>query len=73
MRWVRAEPLRVSDCRKLGISQKIASSEDSSQVLIGLVRMFGLSASSQNQINSRLIWLLDELQRIDQFDASIAQ
>ncbi len=65
MRWVRAEPLRVADCRKLGISQKITSSEDSSRVLIGLVRMFGLTASSQNQINSRLIWLLDELQRID--------
>ena len=65
MRWVRAEPLRVADCRKLGISQRIASSEDSSRALIGLVRMFGLSASSQNQINSRLIWLLDELQRIE--------
>ena len=66
MRWLRAEALPVADCRKLGISKRITSSEDSSRVLIGLVRMFSLSASSQNQINSRLIWLLDELQRVDQ-------
>ena len=66
MRWLRAEALPVSDCRKLGISKRISASEDSSRVLVGLVRMFGLSASSQNKINSRLIWLLDELQRIEQ-------
>ena len=71
MRWLRAEALPVSDCRKLGISRKITSSEDSSRVLVGLVRMFGLSASSQNLINSRLIWLLDELQRIDQLPPRI--
>lgn len=64
MRWLRAEALPIPECRKLGISKKIASSSDSSRILTGLVRMFGLVASSQNQINSRLIWLLDELQRI---------
>ena len=71
MRWLRAEALPVADCRKLGISKRISSSEDSSRILIGLIRMFGLSASSQNQINSRLIWLLDELQRIDQLPQRI--
>ena len=65
MRWLRAEALPVAECRKLGISRRITSSEDSSRILIGLVRMFGLSANSKNQINSRLVWLLDELQRID--------
>ena len=66
MRWLRADALPVADCRKLGISKRISSSEESTRILTGLVRMFGLSASSQNQINSRLVWLLDELQRIDQ-------
>ena len=65
MRWLRAEALPISDCRKLGISRRIASSEDSTRVLIGIIRIFGLSAASKNQVNSRLIWLLDELQRID--------
>ena len=72
MRWLRAEALPVADCRKLGISKRINSSEDSSRVLIGLVRMFGLSASSQNLINARLIWLLDELQRIDHLPRRVA-
>lgn len=66
MRWIRAEALPVADCRRLGISRRIASSEDSTRVLIGIIRVFALSMGSQNQINSRLIWLLDELQRIDQ-------
>ena len=71
MRWLRAEALPIADCRKLGISKKITSSEDSSRILIGLVRLFGHSASSQNQVNTRLIWLLDELQQIDQLSARV--
>ena len=71
MRWLRAEALPVADCRRLGISKKIASSEDSSRILIGLVRIFGLLATSQRQINSRLIWLLDELQRMEQLPPRI--
>lgn len=66
MRWLRAEALPVANCRKLGISKRISSSEESSRLLVALVRLFALSANSQNHINSRLIWLLDELQRIDQ-------
>ena len=66
LRWLHAEALPVAECRKLGISKKITSSEESSRILIALVRMFGLCANSQNHTNSRLIWLLDELQRIDQ-------
>ena len=65
MRWLRAEALPIADCRKLGVSKKITSSEGSSRILIGLVHMFGISADSEHKINSRLIWLLDELQRID--------
>lgn len=71
MRWLRAEALSRTDCQKLGISKRVTSSEDSSRILIGLVRMFGLSASSQKQTNSRLIWLLDELQRIEQSPARV--
>ena len=65
MRWLRAEALPAAECRRLGISKRIASSEESSRILIALVRMFGLSANPQNQISTRLIWLIDELQRIE--------
>ena len=65
MRWLRAEAIPVADCRRLGISKKITSSEESSRILIAIIHMFNLFANSQGQIDSRLIWLLDELQRID--------
>lgn len=65
MRWLRAEAIPVADCRKLGISKKITSSEESSRILIAILQMFNLFANSQGQVDSRLIWLLDELQRID--------
>lgn len=71
MRWLRAEPLPISDCRRLGISKRIVASEDSSRTLIGLIRMFALCASSQQKVNSRLIWLVDELQRIDRLPTRI--
>lgn len=65
MRWLRAESISIADCRKLGLSKKISSSEEASRILIAVIRLFSLFANSQNQIDSRLIWLLDELQRID--------
>ena len=65
MRWLRGEALPVAECRRLGISKKITSSEESSRSLTALVRLFALSANSKNQIATRLIWLLDELQRIE--------
>ena len=71
MRWLHAGPLPSAECRKLGIYKRIGSSEDSGQVLIALVRMFSLLANSQNQASSRLIWLLDELQRIAQLSPRI--
>ena len=66
MRWLRAEAISIADCRKLGLSKKITSSEESSRILVAIVQMFSLFANSKDQINSRLIWLLDELQRIDE-------
>ena len=71
MRWIGAESLPIADCRKLGISKRIVSSEESTRVLIGIARVLELSATSQNQVISRLIWLLDELQRIDRLPPRI--
>ena len=65
LRWVRAESLTAADCRKLGVSRRITSSEDSSRVLIALIHAFGLFPDSENRVSSRMIWLIDELQRIE--------
>jgi len=71
MRWLRAEPVKISDCRKVGISKKISTSEESSRLLNALVRVFSISSNPENQNNSRLIWLIDELQRIDRVSPRI--
>lgn len=73
MRWLRAEPMPVAECRKLGISKRISSSEESSRILTGLVQMFQHAARSQRQVNSRLIWLVDELQRIEKLPPRIRE
>ena len=71
MRWFRAEALPITICRRLGVSRRITSSEEASRVLIALIRLFGLSASSQDRAVTRLIWLLDELQRIERLSPRI--
>ncbi len=65
MRWLRAESLPVSEFRGVGISQKISSSEEASRILAALVDLLATAARGQGRPGSRVIWLLDEFQRID--------
>jgi hypothetical protein len=64
MRWFRAESLPAGEFRKVGISQKLATSEEASRVLAALVKLLGLAARSRNRPTCRVLWLLDEYQRI---------
>ena len=64
MRWLRSETQPIADLRRIGIYKQNSSSEVATRVLIAIVRLFGISEISRNRFNSRLIWLLDELQRI---------
>jgi len=65
MRWIRAESVSAADCRKIRISKKISTSAESSEILVGLIKLFGLCAVSQTSGTARFVWLLDELQRIN--------
>ena len=65
MRWLRAESLPVSEFRTVGISQKISSSEEASRILAALVELLTIAARRQGRPGSRVIWLLDEFQRIE--------
>jgi hypothetical protein len=64
VRWLRAEPLPVSEFRKIGISQKISSSEEASRIFAALIDLLGGAARTQGRPACRVIWLLDEFQRI---------
>ena len=69
VRWLRAESLPISEFRKVGISQKISSSEEATRILSALIRMLMVSAQCQGRSGARVIWLLDEFQRIERTGA----
>ncbi len=65
MRWLRAESLPISEFRRVGIAQKINSSEEASRILAAVVELLTIAARRQSRPGSRVIWLLDEFQRIE--------
>ncbi|MGQ0803505.1 MAG: IS3 family transposase [Actinomycetota bacterium] len=71
MRWLWGEALPAAQLRSIGISQKIASAEEASRILVALVRLLALAAESQGRPGCRVIWLLDEFQRIGQLQPRI--
>lgn len=64
LRWLRGEALPAAQFRKVGISQKIGSSEEGGRILASLVHLLGLASRSEGNLGCRVIWLLDEFQRI---------
>jgi hypothetical protein len=65
MRWFRRDSLPVSEFRRIGVSQKIGSSEEASRIFSALVHLLALAVSSTNRGLCRVVWLLDEFQRIE--------
>jgi hypothetical protein len=65
VRWLRGESLPVAEFRRVGISQKIASSDEAGRILAALVHLLSLAARSGGRSHARVIWLLDEFQRIE--------
>jgi len=65
MRWLRAEALPISEYRRIGIAQKIGSSEEALRILTSLIQLLELSAQSQGRPGARVIWFVDEFQRIE--------
>lgn len=64
MRWLRGESLPISEFRKIGVAQKIGSSEEASRICSALVHLLALAARSRDGL-CRVVWLLDEFQRIE--------
>lgn len=66
MRWLRAESLPVSEFRKAGISQKITSVEEAIRILTALIELLIVAARCLGHPGCRVMWMLDEFQRIEQ-------
>jgi len=65
IRWLRGDILTASEFRRVGIAQRIRTSEEASRILSAIIRLFSLAADSSNLGISRVLWLLDEFQRIE--------
>lgn len=63
-RWLRADSVPLPDLRRIGVSRRIESAEQATTVLSLLVEMLNVAATSRGWPGARVIWLLDEFQRI---------
>ena len=63
-RWLRADPVPLPALRQIGVAQRIDSAEQATTVLSLLVEMLNVAAQAQGWPGARVIWLLDEFQRI---------
>ncbi|MCI0564575.1 MAG: ATP-binding protein [Nitrososphaera sp.] len=73
MRWLRAESLPISEFRKVGVSQKINSSEEATRILAALIEMLAVAARCKGYPGCRVIWLLDEFQRIEHTGSRVSE
>jgi hypothetical protein len=64
-RWLRAEVLPAAQLRSVGISRRIDSAEESVRILGVLNEILNSAALARGRPGSRLIWILDEFQRIE--------
>src|SRR5262249_51872852 len=72
-RWLRGEALPASQLRSIGIAKKIDSTEEAVRIFTALVDLVNDAARSRGYPRARLMWILDEFQRIDRCSAKLKQ
>ena len=63
-RWLRGDALPLSEFRRIEISQRIGTSDLATQVLSSLLNLLTASERSKGHQGHRVIWLIDEMQRV---------
>lgn len=64
IRWLKASELDRRSLRSIGIAKPISSSEDAVNVLAWLIQILSAAAEMNQRAPVKLLWLLDEYQRI---------
>jgi hypothetical protein len=70
LRWLRGEPLSVAELRRVGIGQRISTADQVIRIFSAIIAAFTARAKSKGKEGFRLIWILDEFQRIQRCSAS---
>lgn len=73
IRWLRGDSLALSEFRRLGISQKLSTADQAVRVLADIVQICDIAARSSGRQGFRLIWILDEFQRLERCPAAVAR
>jgi len=68
-RWLRGDPVSLSDLKKVGIAQRLTTSEEATRALSSIVEMLNVAAQAAGHPAARLIWIVDEFQRIERSGA----
>lgn len=64
LRWLRTEIRDVGTLRTVGIARPIATAEDAIRTIAWLIRLISLGSSYSNSSYRRILWMIDEFQRI---------
>jgi hypothetical protein len=72
-RWLRGEALPASRLRSIGVSKRIDSAEEAVRILAALADLLNEAARSRGRAGARLIWILDEFQRIDECSGKVKE
>lgn len=68
-RWLRGDSVPLSDLRRIGISQRLGTSEEAARAIASIVDLFNLASGASSFSGARLLWIIDEFQRIDRAGA----
>lgn len=71
IRWLRGDPLAIGDFRRLGISQRLSTADQAVRVLADITQICDIAARSKGRQAFRLIWILDEFQRLERATPSV--
>ncbi len=64
MYWLRAQNLPLKDLKQINITSRIDKAEKALKVIAWLVQLFNWAQSAEQTIPARIIWMIDEFQRI---------
>lgn len=65
MYWLRAQNVPLKDLRYINITSRIDTAENALKVITWLVQLFNWAQSSEQIVPARIIWMIDEFQRIN--------
>jgi hypothetical protein len=64
MYWLRAQNVPIKDLKQINISSRIDKAEKALKVIAWLIQLFNWAQSAEQNIPARIIWMIDEFQRI---------